>query len=98
MRFDCNGVQSLQDYRCPTNRISATGALWSAGSVPGFAPFAAAQDLGMAGRAHGFDHFENALAHPRLADLVVGAQGLALDQRVLFLLERRAGLAETFAQ
>jgi hypothetical protein len=23
MRSDCNGVQSLQDYRCPTNRISA---------------------------------------------------------------------------
>src|SRR5216683_527781 len=64
------------------------------------APFAAAQNLGMAGGAHGLDHLEDALAHAGLADLVVGAhqfQGLALDQRILFLLERRAGLAEALA-
>src|SRR5260370_13576652 len=54
----------------------------------------------MAGRAHRLDHLEDALAHPRLADLVVGPhqlQRLALDQRILLLLERRAGLAEALA-
>src|SRR3979409_2107379 len=64
------------------------------------APFAAAQNLGMAGGPHGLDHLEDALAHAGFADLVVGPhqfQGLALDQRILFLLERRAGLAEALA-
>src|SRR4029077_6845265 len=64
------------------------------------ASFAAAQNLGMAGRSHGLDHLEDALAHPGFADLVVGAhqfEGLALDQRVLFLLERRASFAEALA-
>ena len=45
-------------------------------------PFAAAQNLGMAGRTHGLDHLEDALAHAGLADLVVGPnqlEGLALD-------------------
>src|SRR6266851_2815085 len=64
------------------------------------APFAAAQNLGMAGSPHGLDHLEDALAHAGFANLVVGPhqfQGLALDQRILFLLERRAGLAEALA-
>lgn len=42
----------------------------------------------------------DALAHLGLTDLVVGPhqfEGLALDQRVFFLLERRAGLAEALA-
>src|SRR5258708_9067757 len=61
------------------------------------AAFSTPQDLGMAGGAHRLDHLEDALAHPRLADLVVGAhqfQRLALDQRILFPLARRTGLAE----
>src|SRR5258708_11908595 len=64
------------------------------------AAFSTPQDLGMAGGAHRLDHLEDALAHPRLADLVVGAhqfQRLALDQRILFPLERRTGLAEALA-
>ena len=51
----------------------------------------------MAGRADGLDHLEDALAHAALADLVVGAhqlERLALDQRILLLLERRGRLAE----
>jgi hypothetical protein len=54
----------------------------------------------MARRTHGLDHLEDALAHAAFADLVVGAhqlEGLALDQRILLLLERRAGLAEALA-
>ena len=61
------------------------------------AALATAQGLGMAGGPDGLDHLEHALAHPGFADFVVGAdqfEGLALDQRVLFLLERSAGLAE----
>jgi hypothetical protein len=47
----------------------------------------------MARRAHGLDHLEDALAHAAFADFVVGAhqlERLALDQRILLLLERRA--------
>src|SRR5690349_5496274 len=57
---------------------------------PGSATFAPAQDLGMAGGADRLDHLEDALAHATLADLVVGAhqlERLALDQRILLLLE-----------
>src|SRR5258708_31996698 len=64
------------------------------------AAFSTPQDLGMAGGAHRLDHLEDALAHPRLANLVVSAhqlQRLALDQRILLLLERRGGLAEALA-
>src|SRR5215472_6825949 len=52
----------------------------------------------MAGGTYRLDHLKDALAHPRLAYLVVGPhqfQRLALDQRILLLLERRGGLAET---
>src|SRR6266567_6401785 len=55
------------------------------------------QDLGMAGGTHRLDHLEDALAHPRLANLVIGPhelERLALDQRILLLLEGRGGLAE----
>src|SRR6185312_6564885 len=68
-----------------------------AGLPPDLAALAAAQDLGVAGGADGLDHLEDALAHAVFADLVVGPhqlQRLALDQRILFLLERRGGLAE----
>src|ERR1700687_80272 len=82
----------IKGYSSPSHTLSVTkGPL---------TPFAAAEDLGMAGGAHGLDHLEDALAHPGFADLVVGPhqfQGLALDQRILFLLERRAGLAEALA-
>src|ERR1700730_1038937 len=82
----------IKGYSSPSHTLAVTkGPL---------TPFAAAQNLGMAGGAHGLDHLEDTLAHPRLADLVVGPhqfQGLALDQRILFLLERRAGLAEPLA-
>src|SRR5215469_9125057 len=64
------------------------------------APFPATQDFGVAGRPYRLDHFEDALANAALADLVVSAhqfERLALDQRVLFLFERRAGLAEALA-
>src|SRR5919109_1245540 len=69
-------------------------ASWRLGAL------AAAQHLGMACRTYGLDHFEDALAHAAFADLVVGAhqlERLALDQRILLLLERRAGLAEALA-
>src|SRR5580765_7963673 len=52
----------------------------------------------MARRAHRLHHLEDALAYAALANLVVGAhqlERLALDQRILFLLERRGSLAET---
>src|SRR6476661_4588774 len=52
----------------------------------------------MARRTHRLYHLEDALAHAALADLVVGAhqlERLALDQRILLLLERRGRLAET---
>src|SRR5580704_8957836 len=82
----------IKGYSSPSHTLAVTkGPL---------TPFAAAQNLGMAGGAHGLDHLEDTLAHPRLADLVVGPhqfQGLALDQRILFLLERRAGLTEALA-
>src|SRR5689334_22866529 len=58
------------------------------------------QNLGMAGGTYRLDHFKDALAHPRLAYLVVGShqfQRLALDQRILLLLEGRRGLAEALA-
>src|ERR1700759_1421067 len=61
------------------------------------AALAAAQHFGMAGCAHGLDHLEDALADTALPDLVVGAhqlERLALDQRILLLLERGGGLAE----
>src|SRR5258708_35490186 len=64
------------------------------------APFAAAQHLGMAGGPDRLDHLEDALADPALADLVIGAnqlERLALDQRVLLLLQRRAGLAQALS-
>src|SRR5258708_1163690 len=54
----------------------------------------------MTGGAEDFDHFEAALAHPGLGDLVIGAdqlERLALDQRVLLLLEGRCRLAEALA-
>ena len=66
--------------------------------LSGFALLTVSQHLGMAGRSH--DHLEDALADAAFADLVVGAhqlQRLALDQRILLLLERRAGLAEALA-
>src|SRR5258708_15134358 len=54
----------------------------------------------MGGGARGLGPPEDSVGHAVLADRVVGAgqvQGLALDQRILFLLERRAGLAEALA-
>src|SRR5881394_3915046 len=51
----------------------------------------------MAGGTNRLHHFEDTLAHPRLANLVVGPhqlKRLALDQRILLLLEWRRGLAE----
>src|SRR5215216_7688557 len=66
----------------------------------GLLALTAAQHLGVAGRADGLDHLEDALADAAFADLVVGAhqlERLALDQRILLLLERRAGLAEALA-
>ena len=54
----------------------------------------------MARRTHGLDHLEDALAHAAFADLVVGPhqlERLALDQRILLLVERRAGLTEALA-
>src|SRR5688500_17516373 len=71
-----------------------------AGNVLELSLLAAAQRFGMAGGACSLDHLEDTLAHAALANLVVGAdqlERLALDQGVLFLLERRAGLAETLA-
>jgi hypothetical protein len=67
MRSDCNGVQNLRDYRCPTNRIAATAGFLSTRSVPGFAPIAAAQHLGVAGGIHRLDHLEDALGPRRAA-------------------------------
>ncbi len=52
---------------------------------------AAAENLRMARGTRCLDQLEDALAHARLADLVVGAhqfERLALDQRILLLLER----------
>src|SRR5262245_6404729 len=72
----------------------------ASGSLGGFPLFTTAQHLGMTCRTHGLDHLEDALAHAAFTDLVVGAhqlQRLALDQRILLLLERRAGLAEALA-
>src|SRR5829696_6874997 len=72
----------------------------SMGDLMLFAALWAVQHLGVAGRADGLDHLEDALADAAFADLVVGAhqlQRLALDQRILLLLERRAGLAEALA-
>src|SRR5581483_6886167 len=69
------------------------GAIWR----PLLAALAAAQDLGMAGGADRLHHLEDALAHAALANLVVGThqlERLALDQRILLLLEGSGGLAE----
>src|SRR5215212_4891863 len=66
----------------------------------GVARLTAAQHLGIARHTHGLDHLEDALANAAFTDLVVGAhqlERLALDQRILLLLERRAGLAEALA-
>ncbi len=52
----------------------------------------------MAGGADRLHHLEDALAHTRLADLVVGShqlESLALDQRILHLLKRSCFLAST---
>ena len=43
--------------------------------MPGFGSFAAAQDLGVAGRAHGLDHLEDALAYGDFAKLVIRSLG-----------------------
>src|SRR5471030_511984 len=83
-------------------RRAAKNSTWrwkSRGSKGRSATFTTAQDLGMAGGAHGLAHFEDTLAYTVLADLVVGPhqlERLALDQGVFFLLERGRGLAETF--
>src|SRR5258707_14527350 len=64
------------------------------------APLAPTQHFGVAGGSHSLDHLENALAHAALTDLVVGAhqlERLALDEGVLLLLERRAGLPEALS-
>jgi hypothetical protein len=44
------------------------------GSAPGF--LAASQHFGVAGRTHGLDHLEDALADTALADLVIGTDQL----------------------
>jgi hypothetical protein len=40
--------------------------------MPGFVPYPAAQNLGMAGRSDGLDHLEDALAHADFAKLAIG--------------------------
>src|SRR5262245_42461158 len=74
--------------------------LWDPFVTPLRAALAAAQNLGVARRTHRLHHLEDALAHAAFPDLVVGThqfERLALDQRILLLLEGRAGLAEALA-
>src|SRR5258708_39580239 len=81
-------------------RQIAAGPHQKAPKKPRSAPLAPAQHFGVAGGSHGLDHLENALAHATLANLVVGAhqlERLALDEGVLLLLERRAGLTEALS-
>jgi hypothetical protein len=84
------------DARSSASRCSRLGRVAQGGavdgsSVPGFAGFSAVQHLGVTRGARSLDHLEDALGHAAFTDLVVGAhqlQRLALDQRILLLLER----------